>query len=32
MGCKDEITTYYIKHIEPFLDDPTEYGRMQVNF
>lgn len=30
MGCKEHITQYYLKNIEPFLNDPTQYGRTQI--
>ncbi|XP_045215567.1 transmembrane 6 superfamily member 1-like [Mercenaria mercenaria] len=29
MGCKEKITEYYLKEIEPYLNDPTQYGRTQ---
>ncbi|XP_060559959.1 transmembrane 6 superfamily member 1-like [Ruditapes philippinarum] len=29
MGCKEKITQYYLKEIEPYLNDPTQYGRTQ---
>jgi len=30
MGCQDQSSTYYLKNIEPFLSDPTDYGKHQV--
>lgn len=29
MGCKEKITQFYVTEIEPFLNDPTQYGRTQ---
>ncbi|KAH3836219.1 transmembrane 6 superfamily member 1-like isoform X1 [Dreissena polymorpha] len=29
MGCKDWIAVFYVDNIEPFLLDPTQYGKLQ---